>query len=76
MVALVHWNIDEMEEQGVSGLDIRGSGNKLRTVLILEVSWPDAETESDGRRMGLRYGPGSSLNEQKQGTHRHILMTK
>ena len=72
MVTLVHWNIDEMEEQGVSGLDIGGTGNKLRTVLILDVSWPDVETESDGRRMGLRYGPGSSLNGQRQGTHLHI----
>ena len=32
MVTLVHRNIDEMEEQGVSGLDIGGTGNKLRTV--------------------------------------------
>ena len=32
MTTLVHWNIDEMEEQGVSGLDIGGIGNKLRTV--------------------------------------------
>ena len=76
MVTLMRWNIDEMEEQGVSCLDIGGTRNKSRTVdwgLILDVSWPDVETESDGCRMELLYGPGSSLNEQKQGNEMKIV---
>ena len=32
MVTVMRWNIDEMEEQGVSCLDIGGTGNKSRTV--------------------------------------------
>ena len=67
MVTLVHWNIDEMEEQGVPCLDIGGTGNKSRTV--------DWGTHFGGflARLGLLYGPGSGLNERKQGDEMKIV---